>query len=221
MTFRGLPAHVIMIGAVALGAMTLAHELTLLGSATLYRHVAVVPIAEAATLMLALGLLSALQKIVKRQVHDTSEPDWALPSFATIRRLGIVHTVGLVLAMQALSLAASESFEQHAAGLSLTGLSAFFGTTLATAALIHLAVGVVAGTLLWSGAREICRHANAVAAIVHAIAPQPTPTSSAVTNCLGRLGLTRVLTNASASSTKCSVSGRGTRTCSFTANSRP
>src|SRR5579863_2961946 len=169
MTFRGLPAHVIMIGAVALGAMTLAHELTLLGSATLYRHVAVVPIAEAATLMLALGLLSALQKIVKRQVHDTSEPDWALPSFATIRRLGIVHTVGLVLAMQALSLAASESFEQHAAGLSLTGLSAFFGTTLATAALIHLAVGVVAGTLLWSGAREICRHANAVAAIVHAI----------------------------------------------------
>lgn len=169
MTSRGLPAHVIIIGAVALAAMTLAHELTLLGSSMLYRHVAVMPIAETAVLMLAVGVFSAVHKMVRRQASDTREPDWALPAFETIRRLGIAPTVGLVLTIQILSLAVGESFEQHAAGLSLTGLTALFGTTLAAAPLIHLAVGIVAGVLLWVGAREICRHANAVVEFVRAI----------------------------------------------------
>jgi hypothetical protein len=149
--------------------MTLAHELTLLGPATLYRHVAIMPIAETATLMLAVGLLEAVRRMVKRLGSDKCEPDWALPAFATIRRFGISRTVGLVLTIQMLSLFAGESFEQRAAGLSLTGFTALFGTTLAIAPLIHLAVGIAAGALLWFGAREICRHAIAVAEIMGAI----------------------------------------------------
>lgn len=149
--------------------MTVAHELTLLGPATLYRHVAVAPIAETAILALIVGLAGAVRKFVTRYDDGACEPDWALPAFATIRRLGITRTVGLVLTMQMLSLAAGESFEQHAAGVSLTGLTALFGTTLVTAPLIHVAIGVAAGALLWFGAREISLHANAVAEIMRAI----------------------------------------------------
>jgi hypothetical protein len=149
--------------------MTLAHELTMVAPAPLYRHVAVAPIAETAVFMLLIGLISALGKIVQRQGNDTREPDWALPAFQSIRRLGVGHTVGLVLMIQMLSLAAGESFEQHAAGVSLTGLTALFGTTLAAAPFIHLGIGITAGMLLWFGAREICGHASVVAGIIRAI----------------------------------------------------
>lgn len=62
MIVRAIPAQVIVIGAAALAAMTLA--------------------------------------IVKRLSGDTREPDWALPAFAAIRRLGLARTVGFVVTLR-------------------------------------------------------------------------------------------------------------------------
>jgi len=161
--------HILLIAGVALVAMAIAHALSLAGTAVSYRHIAVGPAVDLAIGLIAAGAFCAIRRAMHASRKALGDPDWALPAFGAIKALGAGRTIGLVLAIQFIALVAGEALEQRVAGVALVGLSALFGSTLAFAPLVHCAVGIVAGAILWFASREVCRHAAHVIGFVSAI----------------------------------------------------
>jgi hypothetical protein len=159
----------LLIAGVALVAMTGAHALSLLGRTTSYSHVALGPAAVLAVFLLSAGGVCAIRRMSDSIDRSPRDPDWALPAFGLIRAIGPARTMGFVLAIQMLSLFAGEALEQRIAGVALGGVAGLFGSTLVWAPVIHFAVGIAAGAILWIASREICRHSAQVVQLFRAV----------------------------------------------------
>src|SRR5579864_4808080 len=168
--------YVSLIAGAALAAMTLSHAFVLaldrvLGNGQLgYHHVALVPALGLGALLLVWGVFSILRHLTRAADGTRTDADWLLPSLARIRSIGPLTISAAVLVLQTAALFAGESLEQHLAGVTLSGIPALFGSSLAVAPLLHFAVGIAAGLALWLSARAVCSYAAEAAAIVRAAA---------------------------------------------------
>lgn len=159
--------------------MTAGHALVVaLSAGSGYRHIVQAPAVELAILLVGAGALAAARRLFRTAGDRHTAPDWALPSLAAIRALGPVQIVCAVLAIQLSALVAGESLEQHLSGVALPGFAGAFGSTLAVAPLIHVAIGAAFALLLWIVAREAYRHATEIVGFGRAIVAwlaRPTP----------------------------------------------
>jgi hypothetical protein len=167
MSLRSSIHSLVLVGSVALVAMVVAHAITLgFGPPTPYHHVALGPAGLLAALLLVAGTVTALRRTTRRPSSRGREADWLLPAFASIRDAGAVQVIGIVVALELASLFASESYEQHVAGVAVSGIVALFGTASVAAPFVHVLLAIVAGIALWSASRAACEHADAIARFV-------------------------------------------------------
>jgi hypothetical protein len=163
-------SHLFLIAGVALAAMTAGHALIVaLTGASGYRHAVQVPAVDLAAVLAGAGVFGAVRRLFGASRNRQLQPDWALPSFETIRALGPVRIASAVLAIQMSVLIAGESLEQHLSGVALPGFAGVFGSTFAFAPLVHVAIGVACALLLWIASRETCRHAIGIIAFSRAL----------------------------------------------------
>jgi hypothetical protein len=169
--------HYFLLAGVALAAMTAGHALTAgLGTLAAYRHIAQGPSSDLAAVLLAIGVWAAVARLLKAGLSGKRRQRWALAAFDAIRTMGPARVAAAIVPLQLLALAGGESLEQHAAGLSVAGIAAIFGSALVWAPVIHIAIGSAAGIALWLASREICEHADdalrRIAAIAAWLAPE-------------------------------------------------
>ena len=158
----------LLIGAVGFAAMCAGHALVLaLGPSSTYRHTVQGPALEISAMLVAGVLVSTVKRLaaaLRPQPRVTG--DWALGAFAVIRDLGLTRVAAAVTLWQLGSLAVGEALEQRAAGVAIGGIAALIGSPLVVAPVIHVAIGLVAGTVLWLCACAAARHADALMALV-------------------------------------------------------
>ena len=163
-------SHALLIAAVALVAMAAAHALTMVPD-SVYHHIALGPSTELAAVLLGGSAACALRRLWHASRRDARpRPDWALPAFDAVARLGIARVISAVLAIQLAALFAGEALEQRLAGVTLAGIASLFGSTLWFAPLVHLLIGTLFGAALWASARSICAQAAALARLLRTAA---------------------------------------------------
>ena len=165
---NALNAFLLVFGT-ALAAMTAGHALVLsLGPPTGYAHTAQAPAIELA-LALLIAAIGAIARSVARRVSESPRiADWALPAVSTVRSFGPARVIVAVVAIQSAALFLGEALEQHLSGVSLGGISGLYGSTLAIAPLVHLAIGIAAGALLSLVSRAACDNVRAAVAFIRA-----------------------------------------------------
>ena len=171
--------------------MWMGHALVIaLGPPTGYRHFAQAPALEGAAALVAWALVATVAAALRHAFRgrQQSSADWALPAFAAVRALGVVRVTGAILLVQFVALGIGESLEQHAAGITLSGIAGLVGSTLAYAPAIYLAIGAAAGAVAWLAARAVCANcAFAVAVLRAAVAWLRRRTSSTLTRVHNRV----------------------------------
>jgi hypothetical protein len=149
--------------------MTAGHALVLaLGPPTGYAHIVQAPTIELAVVLGVATLIALARSLVRslREHHDSS--DWALPAISTIRSLGPARIIASVVVAHSAALFLGEALEQHASGVTLGGIAGLYGSTLAIAPLVHLAIAVAAGAILWLAARAVCENVRQAVVLVRA-----------------------------------------------------
>jgi hypothetical protein len=174
---RNSRLHYLLIAGVALAAMTAGHALTAgLGALAVYRHIAQGPASDLAAVLFATGVWAAVARLLKAGLSGERRQQRALAAFDAIRAMGPARVAAAIVPLQLLALASGESLEQRAAGVSVAGLAAIFGSALVWAPVIHIAIGSAAAIALWLASSEICQHANdalrRIAAIAAWLAPE-------------------------------------------------
>jgi len=130
-----------------------------------------------AAILLAIAMWIAVARLLKAGLGGERRQPWALAAFDAIRAMGPARIVAAIVPLQLLALAGCESLEQHAAGVSVVGIAAIFGSALVWVPVIHIAIGSAAAIALWLASREICEHAGEALRCIAAIATWLSPES--------------------------------------------
>jgi len=173
----------LLICAVAIGAMASGHAAAIaLGGSSGYRHVTQAPLVGIAALCAIAGIALVLRRIESSaKTSAVRDPDWVLPAFASIARLGVARLIPVLVGIQLATLFAGEAVEQRIAGVSLGGVQALFGSSLAFTPFVHIAIGISAAVILWLGARAVCDNVGVTIALVRRVLAWLGRTQSTVT----------------------------------------
>jgi len=160
-----------LFAAVALAASLAAHALQLAlenghlfgGIRSAYSHPAQGPMALAALVLAVFAASLVVRRVLAARGGRRADADWLLPALADVRALGLARCFAIIVGVQLSAFAAGELVEQATFSYRQFGFAAFAGSGHASAALVQFAIGLVAAVVLWFFAREICRHARALA----------------------------------------------------------
>jgi len=97
----------------------------------------------------------------------------------------VARLIPVLVGIQLATLFAGEAVEQRVAGVSLAGVEALFGSSLAFMPFVHIAIGIWAAVVLWLGARAVCDNVGAAVAFVRRVLAWLARTHSAVTGSAG------------------------------------
>jgi hypothetical protein len=164
---RKLTAAAPLVLAAGLIAMLLGHALQLaLENAgafadwrAAYAHAGQLPALLFAGALLATVVLVTALRLLAAARGLCFEPGALVPALHTLKSLRLTSLCAGVICVQFSALIAVELLEQHLSAFDGAGLSAIFGSGHATAAALHLLIGLLGGLGLRAVVRHACSHA--------------------------------------------------------------